>query len=388
MTSLPSAPMLEDASFEPARPNSDNPSGRVLDSILDNKAADSCSSVDSPVVDCPVVDCLIVGGGPVGLFAAFMCGINGLSTTLIEALPVLGGQCQALYPDKPIYDVPGCPAILAQDLVARLCEQMAPFRPPVVLGHKASTLERDPQGQWNVVTDLGKTLRARTLLITSGGGALEPTKIPLPEAQAFENEGILYCVPHNYDFSGKTVVIAGGGDSAVDWAILLAERANQVHMVHRRKDFRAQDHSVEQLRQLIQEGRVKLHAPYQLAGICSQEGRLTGVQVADFSGQTLSLDADLLLPFFGLRACLGPMANWSMSIDQDRIVIDPTTGKTSVDGLYAAGDVATYPHKLKLIMTGFAEVAQATHHIKGYIYPERAHSFQHSTSIGLPVGTP
>lgn len=330
----------------------------------------------------PVV---VLGGGPIGLFAVFMAGMMQLKCALIEALPQLGGQCQALYPDKPIYDIPGMPEISAGDLVGQLSQQMAPFKPTIFCGQTAEHVDQDQEsGLFVIRTSAERVILAQAIIICCGAGALIPKRPPLEGIEQFEGQSVFYSVPSGHGWAGKNIVIAGGGDSAVDWALVLAGSAKSVHMVHRRARFSAQEHSVARLQEEFQSGRVQLHVPYQLLGIEGQVGQISVVHVHDGAGGSKSLSADILLPFFGMQNDLGPLSRWGLDIDQQRIVTNPLTGQTSRPGIYAAGDIVTYPHKLKLIMTGFAEVAQSVHHLKGYLFPDQYVGVKHSTTLGNP----
>lgn len=326
---------------------------------------------------------LVIGGGPVGLLAVFMCGMLKLSCTLLEALPHLGGQCSALYAAKPIYDIPGFPCITAQDLVMNLQAQMQPFQPRILCSEKAMQLERMDE-DWRVHTDCGRIIQARAIILCCGGGAFEPKKVPLPGIDMFEGQSVLYHMPELTTFHDQRVVIAGGGDSAIDWCVLLAPIAQHVHVVHRRREFRAQAHGLDQLASWIEQGRVTIHTPFQLHALQGTAHQLSVVQIKNFSGEVIDIAADYLLPCFGMNTHLGPLAHWGLEIENQRIKIDPTTGRTNLERIYAVGDIATYPRKLKLIMTGFAEVAQAAYHMRDTLYPHQAGLFQHSTTQGIP----
>jgi thioredoxin reductase (NADPH) len=326
----------------------------------------------------------VLGGGPIGLFAVFMCGMMRLKCCIIEALPALGGQCQALYPDKPIYDIPGIPEISAQDLVTQLRQQMQPFQPEIYCGSIAQKLDQDESGIFYLTTSTGHVIRARSVIVCCGAGALIPKRPPIDQIEQFEGQSIFYSVPSGHGWEGKDIVIAGGGDSAVDWALLLAPIARSLHMVHRRTKFSAQEHNVAQLEKEFQSGRIQLHAPYQLGTLEGQGGQLTLVNIHHTVGEIKSLPADILLPFFGMQNDLGPLSQWGLTIENQRIVTNPLTGETNRPGIYAAGDIAVYPHKLKLIMTGFSEMAQIAHHIKGYLFPDQFSPFKHSTTLGAP----
>src|SRR5215472_772580 len=328
-------------------------------------------------------DVAIIGAGPVGLFAVFECGMLGIKCHVFDALDMAGGQCAALYPEKPIYDIPGYPRIDAAVLVERLIEQAAPFAPIYHLGHAVTALDETADGL--VVTNAaGVTVAARAVVIAAGGGAFGPNRPPLPGIEAFEGKSVFYLVRRREDFRGKRIVIAGGGDSAVDWALSLAEVAGQVMVVHRRPKFRAAPQSQRQLEQLADEGKVELVIPYQLAALEGAEGRLDAVVVADLAGNQRRLAADCLLPFFGLATELGPLAQWDLAFDDNRIAVDPATCRTSRAGIFAIGDIAAYPGKLKLILTGFAEAAAAAHAIHPLVHPGEALHFEYSTTKGVP----
>jgi len=327
---------------------------------------------------------IILGGGPIGLFAVFMCGMMRLQSCIIEALPELGGQCQALYPDKPIYDIPGMPEISAADLVTQLSKQMSPFNPTVYCSETAQIVEQDDQGIFTVITSSGRIVRGQSIIVCCGAGALIPKRPPVDNIHHYEGSGVFYSVPAQHTWAGKDIVIAGGGDSAVDWALLLAPIARSLHMVHRRTKFSAQGHSIEKLELAFQSGQIQLHAPYQLHALEGHEQMLKMVHIHDGLGGEKALIADILLPFFGMHNDLGPLMHWGLDIEKQRIVINPLTGETNRPGIYAAGDIAIYPHKLKLIMTGFSEIAQIAHHLKGYLFPDQFVAVKHSTTLGDP----
>jgi thioredoxin reductase (NADPH) len=330
-------------------------------------------------------DVAIIGAGPVGLFAVFECGMLDMKCHVFDALDMAGGQCAALYPEKPIYDIPGYPRIDAALLVERLAEQAAPFHPTYHLGHAVTALEQDGDG-FVVTSAAGARVACRAVVIAAGGGAFGPNRPPLPGIEAFEGKSVFYLVRRREDFRGKRIVIAGGGDSAVDWALSLAEVAAQVMVVHRRPKFRAAPQSQHQLEQLADDGKVELVIPYQLAALEGAEGRLDAIVVADLAGNERRLEADCLLPFFGLAMELGPLAQWDLAFDDNRIAVDPTTCVTSRAGIFAIGDIAAYPGKLKLILTGFAEAAAAAHAIHPLVHPGEALHFEYSTTKGVPGG--
>lgn len=330
-------------------------------------------------------DVAIVGAGPVGLFAAFQFGMLGMKAHLVDTLEAVGGQCSALYPEKPIYDIPGYPRIDAADLVAKLAEQAAAVKPVYHLGQQAVSLARaGAAGNWRLETGTGTVIEARVVVIAAGAGAFGPNRPPLAGIEDYEGTGIHYMVLRRQDFAGKRVVVAGGGDSAVDWAISLAEIARSVAIVHRRGKFRAAPESVSRLQALAEAGRVELVTPYQLAGLDGDGRTLEAVIVADLDGNTRRLEADVLLPFYGLAMSLGPVADWGLDIDQHHIRVDPATCMTNLDGVFAVGDIATYPGKLKLILSGFAEAAAAAHAAFPLVRAGQQLHFEYSTTKGPP----
>jgi thioredoxin reductase (NADPH) len=328
-------------------------------------------------------DVAIIGAGPIGIFAVFECGMLDMRCHVFDALDVAGGQCAALYPEKPIYDIPGYPRIDAADLVDKLVEQAAPFAPVYHLGTAVTGLSEDADG-FVVETGDGARVMARAVIVAAGAGAFGPNRPPLEDIAAYEGKSVFYLVRRREDFRGRRVVIAGGGDSAVDWAIALAEVAARVIVVHRRPRFRAAPQSAAQLQRLAQEGRIDLVIPYQLHALDGAGGELTAVIAADLDGNTKRLEADRLLPFFGLATDLGPLAQWGLTLDHNRIAIDPATCASSRPGIFAIGDISAYAGKLKLILSGFSEAATAAHAIHPLVHPGEALHFEYSTTKGLP----
>ncbi|MBF0326098.1 NAD(P)/FAD-dependent oxidoreductase [Magnetospirillum moscoviense] len=332
-------------------------------------------------------DAVVVGAGPVGLFAVFQCGMVKMRCHLVDALDAVGGQCMALYPEKPIYDIPGFASLPAAELIARLEAQAAAFKPTIHLGRQMVGLDRVADS-WRCTLSDGTQITAKAVIIAAGSGAFGPNRPPLDGITAFEGKGaglgVHYFVARREDFRGKSVVIAGGGDSAVDWAISLAELAERVMVVHRRPKFRAAPESESRLKDLADAGRVELVVPYQLHGLEGDNGRLAAVTVATLEGEVRRLEADALLPFFGLATNLGPIAEWGLAMDRNTIAVDPATMATSAPGIFAAGDISAYPGKLKLILTGFAEAARAAHSAYEFAHPGEALHFEHSTSAGVP----
>ena len=328
-------------------------------------------------------DIAIVGAGPVGLFAVFECGMLKMRTAVIDALDMAGGQCAALYPEKPIYDIPGYPRIDAMALIDRLQEQAAPFKPEYHLGQQVEAVE--PMGEgWRLTTSAGTRIEARCIFIAAGVGAFGPNRPPLPGIEQYESTSVFYLVKRRDDFRDKRVVIAGGGDSAVDWANSLAQLAAKIYVVHRRPKFRAAPESVAMMERLAAAGRIELVVPYQLAGLEGSKGALSAVLVQTLEGETRRIEADALLPFFGLAMNLGPIARWGLALERNHIKVDPASFETSAKGIHAIGDIASYPGKLKLILTGFAEAAAAAHAAYARVRPGEALHFEYSTTKGVP----
>ncbi len=332
-----------------------------------------------------VTDVVVVGAGPVGLFAVFECGMLKMRCHVVDALPAAGGQCTALYPEKPIFDIPGYPRIQAEELIARLGEQAAPFEPVYHLGQQVTALQPNGAG-WRIETSAGVQIDAGAVIVAAGCGAFGPNRPPLPGIEAYEGNSVFYLVQRREDFRGKRVVIAGGGDSALDWAISLADVAAKVSVIHRRPKFRGAPESVERLHRLAEGDKLDLVVPYQLAGLEGENGQLTAVQVATLKGEGLRLEADVLLAFYGLSMNLGPIADWQLDLQNNHIAVDPATCQTNRPGIYAVGDIVDYPNKLKLILSGFHECAMAAHAIYHRLHPDEELHWEYSTTKGLPAG--
>ncbi|MBP6985690.1 MAG: NAD(P)/FAD-dependent oxidoreductase [Alphaproteobacteria bacterium] len=330
-------------------------------------------------------DVAIIGAGPVGLFAVFECGMLRLKCHVIDALDMVGGQCSALYPEKPIYDIPAHPSIQAQDLVDQLVTQAKPFEPVYHLDQRVEEILPLDTGRFIVKTSTGTEINTGAIIIAAGVGAFGPNRPPLAGIESFEGQSVFYFVKTRESFRNKDIVIGGGGDSAVDWAISLSEIAKSVTVVHRRPKFRAAPESLTRMEQLAAAGKINMAVPYQLAGLQGENGKLSGVIIEDMDGHRKTIDADVLLPFYGLAMNLGPIADWGLNLERNHILIDQSTSQTSQKGIYAIGDIAHYPHKLKLILTGFAEAAHAAHAARALLRPDEVVHFEYSTTKGLPT---
>jgi thioredoxin reductase (NADPH) len=337
------------------------------------------SAQDSEIIR----DVAIIGAGPVGLFAIFECGMVGLKCHVIDALPEIGGQCSALYPEKPIYDIPAYPEISAHDLICNLEKQADAFAPQYHLNQQVVSISHK-SGYWHLKTSLGNELLAKAIIIAGGAGAFGPNKPPLENIEEYEGTSVFYMVRKKTEFEGKHVVIAGGGDSAVDWALSLAPIAKSVRLVHRRDKFRAAPESVLKLNSMVENSQIEMVTPYQLKSLEGNKGKLNAVHVADTKGNIRVLKTDVLLPFYGLSMELGPIADWGLGLDHHHISVHPTTCQTNKEMIYAVGDIAAYENKLKLILTGFSECAFAAHDIYKKINPETPLHFEYSTTKGRP----
>jgi thioredoxin reductase (NADPH) len=333
-------------------------------------------------------DVAIIGAGPVGLFAVFECGMLRMKSVVIDALEAVGGQCTALYPEKPIYDIPAHPAIAAGELIGQLEQQIEPFAPVMLLGRRVETLARQEDGTILLGTSAGDAVRCKAVVIAAGAGAFGPNRPPLDGLPGYEASGaVRYLVARREEFRGKRVVIAGGGDSAVDWALSLKDVAAKVTVVHRRPKFRAAPETAAQLEAAAARGEVEMAIPYQLHGLKGDGARLEAVVLATLKGEEREVPADHLLAFFGLSMELGPIAEWGLGLDRHHIAVQPATCATNVEGVFAIGDIATYPGKLKLILQGFSEAAMAAHAIHPRVFPGEALHFEYSTSKGVPAGS-
>lgn len=324
-------------------------------------------------------DVIVVGAGPVGLFAVFELGLLGLKTHLVDILDRVGGQCAELYPEKPIYDIPGIPICTGQELTDKLMAQIAPFDPQFHLSEMAEELTKLDNGNWLLKTDMGTVLEAPVLVIAAGGGSFVPKKPHLDNLEAYEDESVFYAVRQMERFRGKNVLIAGGGDSALDWFIALQPVAAKVALVHHRDGFRAAPHSVEAMRAIVAEGKGELHVA-QMKGLEGDAPKLTGVRLVSKETGASVHECDMLLAFFGLTMKLGPVADFGIDLEQNLIPVDTEKFETNVPGIFAIGDINTYPGKLKLILSGFHEAALMSQEAFRIARPGERLRFQYTTS--------
>lgn len=327
-------------------------------------------------------DILIIGAGPVGLFTVFEAGLLKLKCHIVDSLGVPGGQLSEIYPKKPIYDIPGYPSILATELVQNLMQQIAPFHPSFTLGERAEKLEKVDDRMYKVTTSRGTELFAPVIAIAGGLGSFEPRKPPIENLADYEDKGIDYIIKDPEKFRNKKVLIAGGGDSALDWTIILAEIASEVVMIHRRTSFRGALDSVEKVMELVSSGKVKLITEAQAVGLKGFDQLEYVTLDIDNKGQS-DVKVDYFIPLFGLSPKLGPIGDWGLEIDDNAIVVNTLDYSTNVPGIYAIGDINTYAGKLKLILCGFHEGTLMVQSAFKYIYPDQKLSFKYTTVTGI-----
>jgi thioredoxin reductase (NADPH) len=327
-------------------------------------------------------DVLIVGAGPVGLFAVFELGLLDIKTHLVDILPKAGGQCSELYPEKPIYDIPGFPMVTGQGLVENLEKQIEPFHPTFHFGEMVETLAStgtEAAPRFRVTTDGGKTFEVKSIVIAAGGGSFQPKRPPIAGIDAYEGKSVFYAVRKMEEYRGRDIVIVGGGDSALDWTLNLQPLAKRLTLVHRRDDFRAAPHSVNAMREMVAAGKMDLMIG-QASKLTGSDGQLAGVTIKGNDGAEKEIACDRLIPFFGLTMKLGPVANWGLNLHENLVPVDTEKFETNVPGIFAVGDINTYPGKLKLILSGFHEVALAAQKVHRYVYPDKKLTFQYTTS--------
>ncbi|MHA7098995.1 NAD(P)/FAD-dependent oxidoreductase [Roseivirga pacifica] len=328
-------------------------------------------------------DICIIGAGPVGLFAVFEAGLLKMRCHLIDALPQVGGQLSEIYPQKPIYDIPGSPGVLAQDHVNNLLTQIEPFSPTYSLGERVEAVEKLEDGSFITTTNEGTKVASKVVVIAGGLGSFEPRKPAIQNLEDFENgKGVTYMVKDPEMFRDKDIILAGGGDSALDWTIHLAEIAKSLTLVHRNETFRGAPDSAEQVFNMANEGKINLVLKSNIVKIGGNT-TLEEVTIADHNKVETVQKADYLIPLFGLSPKLGPIANWGLNVDKNAIQVDTFDYSTNVPGIFAIGDINTYPGKLKLILCGFHEAALMAQSAFKYVYPEQKLSFKYTTVNGV-----
>jgi thioredoxin reductase (NADPH) len=324
-------------------------------------------------------DALIIGAGPCGLFAVFELGLLDIKAHLIDILDKIGGQCAELYPEKPIYDIPGIPMVTGQGLTDALMEQIKPFGATFHLNEMIEKVEKIGDPLFRVTTDAGQVFETKVVIIAAGGGSFQPKRPPVPGIEAYEGKSVFYAVRKMDAFRDKDILIVGGGDSALDWTLNLQPIARSMTLLHRRDDFRAAPHSVEQMRALVKAGKMSLKLG-QVTSLEGDGGQLTGAMIKGNDNATFKVECNTMLPFFGLTMKLGPVADWGIKLENNLIPVETSAFETNVPGIFAIGDINTYPGKLKLILSGFHEGALMSQKAHRYIYPDKRLVFQYTTS--------
>lgn len=324
-------------------------------------------------------DAVIVGAGPVGLFQVFELGLLGLEAEVVDSLPQIGGQCAELYPEKPIYDIPAWPVIGGQELINKLSEQIRPFDAGFHLGEQVQTFEKRDDGRFRVVTSKGTEFDAGSVIIAAGLGAFQPRRLRAKGIDEVTSDQIHYKVSDRERFRGKRLLILGGGDSALDWTMDLAEVAESIDLIHRRKEYRGQPASVARVRELAGDGKVRERQGI-ITQVNSENGRFIGFDIKDLDKNEFTVEGDEVLVFWGLAPNLGPIADWGLELEKKAIPVDTEKFQTSIEGVFAVGDINTYPGKKKFILSGFHEAALAAFGVQKYVYPEARQFVQYTTT--------
>lgn len=346
-----------------------------MDTTVNEAIARTAAAHDGPIE----TDAVIVGAGPVGLFQVFELGLLEIKAHVIDTLNHVGGQCVELYPDKPIYDIPAVPVCTGQELTDNLLKQIEPFKATFHLGQEVSVVQRQDDGRFYVQTSAGTRFLTKTVFIAAGVGSFQPRTLKVPGIEKFEGTQLFYRVKDPTRFHGKNLVICGGGDSALDWTLALVGKAESVILLHRRDGFRAAPASVAKMRELCDKLEMQLMIG-QISGFEEKDGVLTEVRVTSLDGVTRRVPLDMLLVFFGLSPKLGPIADWGLALERKQIVVDTEKFETSVPGIFAVGDINTYPGKKKLILSGFHEAALAAFGAARYVFPDKKIHLQYTTT--------
>lgn len=325
------------------------------------------------------VEALIIGAGPIGLFQIFELGLLGINTHIIDSLATVGGQCTELYPDKPIYDIPALPVCGAQELIDRLMEQVKPFHATFHLGQEVTEVQPQPNGKIRVATSAGTRFEAGAVVIAGGVGSFQPRRLAIPGIEAFEGRSVHYRVKSAADFHGQNLVVCGGGDSALDWTVALCDKARSLTLVHRRAEFRAAPATVARMRELVAAGKMQIIEGNAVA-LQSAGDKLIGMTLQVREGGTLQVPTEQVLAFFGLHPKLGPIAEWGLELEKKALKVDTEKYQTSVPGIFAIGDINTYPGKKKLILSGFHEAALAAFAIQHHLFPDKRQFLQYTTT--------
>ncbi len=325
------------------------------------------------------VESIIIGAGPCGLFQIFELGLLGISSHIIDSLPAAGGQCTELYPEKPIYDIPALPICGAQELIDRLIEQAKPFNATFHLGQEVTEVQPQAGGRFIVATSAGNRFDAGAVIIAGGVGSFQPRRLVVPDADTLEGRHIHYRVRSAAEFYDQDLVICGGGDSALDWSLALCAKVRSLTLVHRRADFRAAPASVARMQALVQAGKMTV-LEGNVVELYQDVGRLTGAGIKTAQGETRHVPANHVLAFFGLHPKLGPIAEWGLELEKRALKVDTEKFQTSVPGIFAVGDINTYPGKKKLILSGFHEAALAAFAVQHHLFPEKRQFLQYTTT--------
>lgn len=327
-------------------------------------------------------DICIIGAGPVGLFTVFEAGLLKMRCHLVDALPQVGGQLSEIYPHKPIYDIPGLPNVLAKDLVGNLMEQIKPFNPAFTLGQRLEELHKNEDGTFTLITNEGTVIHCKIVAIAGGLGCFEPRKPVVPKLEYFEGKGVAYLIMNPEFYRGKKVVLAGGGDSALDWTIFLADVAAELTLVHRGESFRGAPDSAEKVQQLAEEGKINLELNSQVIMLEGEE-QLQSLTLQDKNENLKQVEAEYFIPLFGLSPKLGPIENWELNLHRGAIEVNTVDFATNVPGIFAIGDINTYPGKLKLILCGFHEAAMMAHGAYKILNPDKKSTLKYTTVTGI-----